>query len=974
MNESSSPFLGRWREVGHLERRLGFARAGEGGVVVVAGEAGIGKTRLAREFADRAAAAGALAVWGRSCEIEVGAPAFAPWLELLSSLLREAGGQIGAQTLREMFSGFRRTSTGDISDGAPLEDEPSQDLRFHLFERIVDLIRAAGTVSPEPGAPDDSVRPVLIVIDDVQWADSASLLLLRYVARMCHALPLLLVVTYDSEAPKRSAQLADTLISVEREPGASRLDLAGLTESDVQELTSLVLGTRDARVVRLAERVHRQTGGNPFSVQEVLRMVRAAGPWTDSADEVPATVRDVVEGRLTRLSDIAQQVLRVASVLGSEFDAEVLERVAQVVGRDLDGALDEAERANFIEPSESVRHYRFVHAITRGAVYAGFTSRSRTRVHRAVAEVLEVEYGAGVVLHAGELAHHFGEVGDTERALRYRLEAGEQARAATAWEEAACHYQVAAGLLGLEEDRRHEAEVLFSLGRCWRLAGAPRSAWQALMRALSAFEELGEGVWAARAALEALRIPASSAHRESLARRGLVALGTADEGLEARLHLSLALWSRDRVESRRRARQIAEAEGLVDVIAALEQERVNQALCDGQPSEARAELERLHRLCLDHGRRGWALRFLTSASSIPVFAGDLDEGESALLRVIAFSDGASPLWEGGLLTWLAGIALARGDAARYRGLLERSRHVHPDSFRLTSLLALQHEVLGELEAALELLPGPEQAGKYPGWLAIVHGTRARVLFEAGQRDAAVDELERWAQHWTPFRTADGSPGYLHALSCVDSVMAQVGPERLVREVDRELGQWAWARFAPGNACSLDRMRGDLALRLGRLDEAERWYRGGAEWALRERCDVEVGRCEIALADLAVLGSDPAGALDHIDRAIRFLRKAGAALYLRHAVHRRERITEGWTSEPEVEARTQPAGMVSLSPRELEVLRLIADGHTNRQIADLLTISPNTVARHVTHIFNKTGVANRAEAVSYAHRQQLLGRR
>src|SRR5690606_26561526 len=160
--------------------------------------------------------------------------------------------------------------------------------------------------------------------------------------------------------------------------------------------------------------------------------------------------------------------------------------------------------------------------------------------------------------------------------------------------------------------------------------------------------------------------------------------------LEARLHLSLALWSRDSDgESRARALELARAEGLVDVVAALEQQPANQALLAGRLSDARERLDQLYRLCLEHGRRGWALRFLTSASLIPVFEGDLAEGESALLRTIAFSDGAHPLWEGGLLTWLAGVALARSDHVRFEELMERARRLHPESFRLSLLRALQ---------------------------------------------------------------------------------------------------------------------------------------------------------------------------------------------------------------------------------------------------------------------------------------------
>lgn len=942
--------------------------------MIVAGESGVGKTRLAQEFADRAEAAGALVVWGRCWEIELGAPAFAPWLEAVGAILREAGGEIGSATLRELFSEFRGAGALDPADDA-VDDERSEDLRFRLFGRIADLIRAAGSPVTEPGAGHDTTRPVVIIIDDLQWADSASLLLLRYVVRVCATLPLLLLATYDGEAAARSDRLAATLAGIEREERASRLDLGGLSEPEVLELAAALVGGREARILtRVAAQVYQRTDGNPFFAQELLRALPAEHAGLDDLARVPATVRDVIEGRIARLPEPVQGVLRIAAVVGHEFDAWVVERVAQESTEAVDRALDAAEQANLIVPIDPVGRYRFTHAVTREAVYSGFASRARVRTHRAVAEVLEGEYGAGAEDHAAELAYHFGEVGDIERVLHYRLEAGERARAATAWEEAARHYAVAADLLAREGDRRHEAEVLFILGRCWRLAGAARPAWEALMRSLSTFEEQGDGVWAARVAVEALTIPAAAGRREALARHGLSLLKGADPHIEARLHLSLALWSRSPDDaSRARARELAEAGGFIDVTAALEQERANRALLEGRLDEARSQLEDLHRLCVQEGRRGWALRFLTSASSIPVFAGDLDESEAALIRTIAFSDGAHPLWEGGLLTWLAGVALARGNPVRSRELIGRARNLHPDSFRVALLEALDLEAAGDPKAALSLLPGADQVGGYPGWLAIVHGSRARVLHESGEHAAAADELERWAQQLNPFRIADGSPSYLHTLSCVDAVLAESGTLEQIALVDRELHEWGWARFAPGNACSLDRMRGDLARRLGRIDDAARAYRAGAEWALREGCEVELGRCHVGLGRIALLSSDAGGALERFDHAIRLLRRSGAVLHLRHAIAAREGVSQEWTSEPEIDPVLLEGNVADLSPRELEVLSLIADGHTNREIADRLTISVNTVARHVTHIFNKTGVSNRAEAVSYAHRFRLLRR-
>lgn len=978
MIHRKTPFLGRAHEMAILDHRLELARQNEGGVVLLVGESGIGKTRLAQEFALRSADAGARCLWGRAWEIEVGAPAFHPWNEALEALTEETKEGVG-DSLREQFVEFQRRPS-PLTSGAPLEDEGSDETRFRIFRTVVDLLRiasaGAGSASPESlGQAAVEVSPIVLVLDDIHWADSASLLLLQYVARMCASIPLLLVVLYDDGASERSAHLHDAVASIEREPGAIRVTLHGLDVPDVKDLAaSMIPVTGDRQLVSLATWVHRETDGNPLFAMETIQAWMADGLTEPAARAVPVTVRDLVTRRLARLSPATQEMLRTASILGRDFDPALLARIIEGDARTLDGALSEAERSGFISLVGPGERYRFSHSMTRRAVYAGLASRLRMRTHRTVAEILEARYGAEAEDHGAELAYHFNEVGDAERTLHYSRGAADRARAATAWDEAAEQYERVATLLQGRGDRHGEADALVALGSCWRRAGASRKAWQCFMRSLSLFEELGDGVGAARATVEALRIPTAPARREELARRGIRALGDADPRLEAQLHLSLALWSPDGdSESRSRARQLAEREDLVEVIAALEQADANQTLSEGHPADAREHLERLYAVCLARGKRGWALRFLTSASSIPLFQGNLDDGESALLRAIAFSDGTNPLWEGGLLTWLAGVALARDQRARYDELSERAGRLHPEGFRLSLLGALRSEFDGDIEQALKMLPLPDQTGSYPGWLAIVHGTKARVLHHAAQTEAALDELGRWAQSWSPFRVADGTPGYLHTVSCVDAVLAAVGPEDLVTRTYDELKRWSWARFAPGNACSLDRLRGDLARRLGRVDDAERHYREGADWALKQQCNTEFGRCLVGLAELAALRSDSPMAVEHLDRAIRYLRGGGATLYLRGALARREELAQAWTSEPEEESPKGASGGVDLSARELEVLRLIADGQTNRQIAERLTISTNTVARHVTHIFTKTSVSNRAEAVGYAHRAHLLDR-
>jgi DNA-binding CsgD family transcriptional regulator len=198
------------------------------------------------------------------------------------------------------------------------------------------------------------------------------------------------------------------------------------------------------------------------------------------------------------------------------------------------------------------------------------------------------------------------------------------------------------------------------------------------------------------------------------------------------------------------------------------------------------------------------------------------------------------------------------------------------------------------------------------------------------------------------------------------VLPTLGEVRIVEDVYTELQRWSWARFAPANGCALDELRGALALRLGRAGEAERHFRTGEAWALREGCPVEQGRCILGLAEIADATGAHAESEQLLKDAGRRFRKAGAELYLRD-------VEALLSPAPELETGHQgeasPIG--TLSPREIEVLNLIAVGYTNAQIADELHISTNTVARHVTHILVKTGGANRAEATSYAYRHELI---
>jgi DNA-binding CsgD family transcriptional regulator len=209
------------------------------------------------------------------------------------------------------------------------------------------------------------------------------------------------------------------------------------------------------------------------------------------------------------------------------------------------------------------------------------------------------------------------------------------------------------------------------------------------------------------------------------------------------------------------------------------------------------------------------------------------------------------------------------------------------------------------------------------------------------------------------------------LTCVDDVLPALGRDALVRAIYGELQQWSWARFSPANASGIDQLRGALALRLGNVAAAEAHYRAGLTWAEREACPIEAGRCLLGLAAVQSRRGQEAESLASLERAGTIFQHYGAELYRKQVVERMREL--GTPTRPD-HRRSEPDGTRhpgGLSRREVEVLRLIAAGKTNQEIADLLVLSTSTVARHVTHIFVKTGAANRAEAASYGHRHGLL---
>ena len=968
------PFVGRSSELGTLRTLLPSADGEGGRVVLLAGEAGSGKSRLVREFAAEAARSGAVVLAG-ACDAAVRTP-YRPFVEALDQLVRAidpgelsaALGRAGGELTRLLPDLGAR-----IPELAPpVEADPDTE-RHRLHMAVTDLLAGVS-----------SERPVLLVLEDGHWADAPTLLLLRHLARAGgHARVLLLTTFRDTEAELPRA-LAETLADLRRSDDVVRLRLDGLSDDEVTEFVRLAwTGEIAGGASELARALGALTEGNAFLVCELWRAlvelhavavvdgtIRLVRPLSELG--TPESVREVVSHRLSRLEPATGRLLEVAATAGARFELGVVRRAAGLAEPELLGALDEAARSGTIEelPARGLS-YRFTHELVRRAVYDRLTGVKRAQLHLRVAEALEAEAGAGG-RGLAELAHHFtaaAPLGDGARAVEYNILAARSATAALAFDEAAERLRAALELR--IESPSERAAVLLELGTAGHRAGRAVDALEAFSAAAEIAREQGDAELLARAAIGY----EDACWRPGIVDRGAVelleeaiaTLGDDESPLRVGLlgGLARALDFRGdhergaaaRTSAVALARSLRDRTGLATVLVRCYWSRGTSSLEEilDMLTEARALCEELGNTELRAEAMSWL---------VPTYVAllDVDAARRELTALRETSEAtAQPFVQHVAAHY--GSAIALGD-----GRLDEAEAMARSSHELGRLLTgrdasgvygiqmfgLRREQgrLAELAPAIRVLGGGDRdAGPWRPGLALL-------LAELGMEREARRELARVADGGLePFRTSL----WLASLAYLAEAAALLGDSRMAELVYPALEPFGGANMMIGHLVAwygaADRHLGMLAATLGKWERAAEHFERALELNRRMGAATWLAHTEYEYARMLV-------ARGRRDRAEQLLGEAAALAERLGLPALLVRIRS-------LGAAAAPAQLPGgLSPREVQILRLVASGLSNREIGAALFISEHTAANHMRAILRKTDSANRTEAASYAHRHGL----
>jgi DNA-binding CsgD family transcriptional regulator len=985
------PFVGRREETGWLEEQLQSVLSGSPRLALVCGEAGMGKSRLLADFQPRLSGQ-ATVVKGHCYEHE--SPAYLPFAQILGASL-EAHPDV-RKSLDPEDAASVNSLVGTSSPAAgPSATQPETD-RLRLFLASARVIAECARR-----------RPLIVIIEDLHWMDGPSLDLLTHVlaaagdAAGVSPLPLGFFVTYRTgDGPSRATA---AVARWEREQICRRLDLSGLGEMDISSLIQGMGMPRPSH--QLVSMLLECTQGNPLFVQESVRFLDRRGALAEqggylvstlsSAEiQLPGELTDTIRARIEALDTSCRNVLTLAALLGQEFSARDLHAVSELPEDEVWTALEDCAAGGLLLTSGE--DFQFAHPLLRHAAYNALIGPRRQRMHLQIATALEGRYADSIEEHIGDIARHLASAGsqaDPNKTIDYTKRAGDQALALFAWGEAAHFFEsalTASERLG-EKSQRDIAELHYlagfayyrdlDIGPClphmqaaidgFRASGDNRG----LVNALSLNVRIGItqasipygeqlDLSEAEAFLESLNEERDAHHRGELLAIMSQAYWTARETDKAREAATSALEIGERLGEPRLCVQARSSLAL----AALHSLSVKEAVehwSRGLENAREAD---------DVWAQGWPLARLPMAY---FWSGRLAEADALL------AEGTDVMrrchdWSGyslaaGTQTCLAVVRgrVAEAESAAREAMLSIQRSRYPWAGPLTlpalaGMRALRGE-WAEAEDALELLIEPRQVFEDPGSAVKVAVRLWQALIAAYQgRMPEGGDIERAATRMSSQRLTDAAA--LASFATIIEISALAGLSGFTDPVADALRN-AYTKgfiYTTGWVSCIPRILGVAEMLADRHEAAENYFQEAITSTGRSGARFETARACLDYASLQAK-RDPAAANDLLGRAQSVFHDVGAVTLLTQATKVAAVLDSPAPALPGAAERYPD----HLSEREVEVVRLIAAGNTNQQIADALVLSPKTVARHASNIFDKTGVENRAAATRYAYEHGLI---
>jgi len=958
-------FVGRHEERAVLAKALAEVCAGSARVVFLAGEPGIGKTRIAQELAADARAQGLRVLWGMSQEGDA-TPPYWPWVEAL----RESD-LASADVITFL------TDPDQKPAGLPIFTIGPHSVRVAQFDAVASFLRS---VSDE--------KPTLAILDDMQSSDEPSLKLFAYVARRLAGSRIFLLGAYRDTELKRGHPLQTVLADLGREVAFRRVTLRGLSRDEIAQFMEKAAG--GPVEARLLKAVHHQTEGNPLFVKELVRLLDGEGVLRDPAPlahrglQVPEGIREMIGMRLNRLSETTNRVLALASIIGVSFSLDELVRLAEE-SKDLDVALavEEALEEGILVDAREGISYQFHHALVREVLYDEVTSIRRSRLHLRFAQALEQAHLGNVLPFAARLAEHYLAAipaGAAAKAVQYAKIAGRAALDRLAFEDAERHFGNALESLPLveKEEPRERLEILQLLAEAQMNAHDIGAGSRTVQEVFETASRLGMFDLSARAAILAEWTAAWSGRPVprlmSMLQGTLDAMGSEMSTLKAMLLASNARaalyrhrfkeadrWGREAVEM---ARELGDRATLARTLHA----RLVTIWGPATPNErlsVAAEMLEAATLADDREHAASAHGYLHTIYM------ELGEREASLRHLDHFVDPANSrfsyaawitrlhLASQSLLEGRYDVALARAGEALEVGRRTPINAVEGGHSLQMFVITRDRGEISALRPVMEKFLASDSPAWEPG-LALLYA-------ELGMAGKARSVFDKAASQ--DFNTVPRDTLWPGAMAWFAEVCAFLKDEVRAARLYELLLPYARCAIVLGTPAvcvgSGARFLGLLSSVRSRWAEAEAHFQEAI--AFNERLGARPAlvrtRCDFAAALLRRRrGDDVDRAAALAERALHEARQMGMRVVVENAeaLARAAAAHQGRRSD-------YPDG---LTARELEVLRLIAEGATNQEIAKALFVSQKTVHNHVSNLLAKTGCANRAEAASYAVRRHL----